>query len=234
MPGRFCAVIASGGGNYAWLYNNQLITHTNDSLVAVQTGDYAVIVTDAFGCSDTSQTYAMTWYPPLTVTISSTFTEICPGDSLSITSQVLGTPTAFQWLLNGIPIPGATQPSHAAVSDGNYQLQVTDANGCSYLSTILTMPPGSPPQATVDVPADSLICAGQSIDLTGHGIGTYQWLLNGQIIPGATDSVLGATSGGNYSLVVENGCGADTSLSIVMQASPGPTAAFDYENYPQK
>lgn len=225
--------IAGGGGSYSWLYNNQPITHSNDSLVATQTGDYTAIVTDIDGCSDTSQTYAMTWYPPLTVNVSSTISEICPGDSLEITSQVLGMATAFQWLLDGIPIPGATQATHPAVSSGNYQLQVTDANGCNYLSPGLSLTPGNPPNAIADQPSDTLICAGQSISLTGHGIGTYQWLLDGQAIPGANDSVFDATSGGNYSLVVENGCGADTSSGIAMQASPGPTAAFDYENYPR-
>jgi gliding motility-associated-like protein len=225
--------IATGGGSYSWIYNNQPFAHTNDSLFAAQTGDYTVIVTDAFGCSDTSQTYAMTWYPPLTVSISSTFTEICPGDSLLISSQVVGSATAFQWILDGIPIPGATQPAHASVSPGDYQLQVTDANGCTYFSSTLTMSPGTAPVATIDQPQDSLICAGQNIPLNGHGIGSYQWLLNGQPIPGATDSTHEAIQGGNYQLVVQNGCGADTSTGIQMQASPGPTAAFDYENYSQ-
>jgi gliding motility-associated-like protein len=174
----------------------------------------------------------MTWYPPLTLSITAADPDICPGDTVLLSSQVVGNAATYQWLQNGIPVPGAVAPTHPATSAGDYVLQITDANGCAYHSDTLNLLPGNPPLAGTDAPSDSLICAGRSISLQGHGTGTYQWLLNGQPIPGATDSVYDATASGSYSLVVENGCGADTSAGIDLIASPGPQAAFDYENYP--
>ena len=48
------------------------------------------------------------------------------------------TPAAgFQWLLNGVPIDGATDQTHSAATGGWYQVQVFDPNGCSSISDSL-------------------------------------------------------------------------------------------------
>ena len=55
-----------------------------------------------------------------------------------------------------------------------------------------------------------------SIDATGSGTLNYQWQLNGVNVPGATDSTLTIPSGtvtnaGNYTVVVSNPYGTNTS-----------------------
>jgi hypothetical protein len=45
------------------------------------------------------------------------------GNNLSVTP-------AYQWILNGNAIPGATASTYTATSTGGYEVQVTDANGC--------------------------------------------------------------------------------------------------------
>ena len=46
---------------------------------------------------------------------------------------------SYQWILNGNPISGATTSFLKATTNGNYQLIVTDQNGCSDTSTVLNV-----------------------------------------------------------------------------------------------
>ena len=40
----------------------------------------------------------------------------------------------YQWYLNGAPIAGATQQDWIPLVNGNYSVEITDANGCSAMS----------------------------------------------------------------------------------------------------
>lgn len=73
------------------------------------------------------------------------------SDTLSFTIDALPVPTvqvsgnvvisseaaSYQWLENGNPLPGATEQELETPYDGNYQVLVTDANGCSGLSEVV-------------------------------------------------------------------------------------------------
>jgi hypothetical protein len=41
---------------------------------------------------------------------------------------------SFQWLLNGVPIAGATGSSYEAQETGSYQVEIVDVNGCQSVS----------------------------------------------------------------------------------------------------
>jgi hypothetical protein len=41
---------------------------------------------------------------------------------------------AYQWYLNGTPLPGATSQTHMALSDGNYSVEIKDGWDCSSFS----------------------------------------------------------------------------------------------------
>ena len=41
---------------------------------------------------------------------------------------------SYQWLLNSVPIPGATSQTYTAVANGTYRVKVKDANGCESFS----------------------------------------------------------------------------------------------------
>jgi hypothetical protein len=44
----------------------------------------------------------------------------------------------YQWYLDSTIIPGATYQSYITSQNGDYQVRVTDANGCSSLSAVFT------------------------------------------------------------------------------------------------
>lgn len=54
---------------------------------------------------------------------------------LSVSTSSQGPGNTYQWYKNGNPIPGATSLDYTIDSTGNYALMVTNADGCSQLST---------------------------------------------------------------------------------------------------
>jgi hypothetical protein len=64
-----------------------------------------------------------------------------PSPSFSISGLTLTTNTyaSYQWLLNGQPISGENTQSITADMNGNYQVIVTDSNGCTDTSAIRTI-----------------------------------------------------------------------------------------------
>jgi gliding motility-associated-like protein len=80
------------------------------------------------------------------------------------------------------------------------------------------------PVASV-TPGPISICQGDSAMLNCSPIAgvIYQWQLNGANIPGANGTGINAAQTGNYSVIVSNACGADTSSLINVSINPSPT-----------
>lgn len=124
--------------------------------------------------------------------------------------------SAYQWLFNGEPISGATgsrlvlgnlQPSQ----EGGYSVQVANAVGTTTSATasVVVVEPivvqQQPESEVVDIDEPVVL----RVVATGHPAPRYQWRLNGDIIPGATDSTYTisaaqASSGGKYSVALAN------------------------------
>lgn len=104
---------------YQW-NNNE----TSQCFYAKASGNFRVTTTDVNGCEGISDDLYVTVHPPVLASISATL------DTLTATSGV-----SYQWYFEGTEITGATSQSHIAIQDGNYSVEVTDANGCSALSS---------------------------------------------------------------------------------------------------
>lgn len=143
-------------------------------------------------------------------------------------------PVSYRWFFNGYPltdsarISGATNAlltiSNAQFSDiGTYSVIVSNALGVVQ-STGAVLTVISPPIITLE-PVGMTAVAGTNITLTTAATGTpplsYQWLLEGQAILGATKSSLSlsnvqSSQRGNYSLRVTNVYGVtDSSNALV-------------------
>ena len=109
--------------------------------------------------------------------------------------------------------PGAlsTTGAHQVVSGGFDDGFVAKFIEC-------TVPAITALSATTFCQGDSVILAGP----VGSGY-TYQWMLNGANINGATDTTYTAIGGGNYSLALTTtACGLDTSFTIQVTVNPLP------------
>lgn len=107
-----------GYSSYVW--NNNVNT---TQITATTSGDYYAQVSNADGCTATSDTVSVTVHPlPLTPTITYTM-----SDTIMISSALQGN----QWYFNGVELSGSTDDTLRPYNFGNYSVMVEDANGCA-------------------------------------------------------------------------------------------------------
>jgi len=237
---------------FQWFKNGSAIagatspTYEINSAQTSDAGSYYVTATNAGGSiisntavltvggSGTAQEDAFTTQPQ-NETVNA-------GNSASFSVQIGGTQniTSFQWYLNGVAIPGATQEDYqissvTASDSGVYTLTITDAGGAvtSNGATLTIVSPATGPTITGQ-PQSKTVNTGSSVALSITAGGTpapnYQWYKNGAAISGATRATLllsGATSAdtGTYTCVASNSAGSVTSqaaiLSVITTSNPG-------------
>ncbi len=113
-------------------------------------------------------------------------------------------------------------------ASGSYNVILTGSNNCDSTATlILTV--NSLPTGSIS-PGNATICIGSSQILTVSGGVSYQWLLNGAPINGATTDVITVTTQGIYSVEINaaNGCKAMASNTANIQVIQKPITAFDF------
>jgi hypothetical protein len=194
-------VNASGGcPNYTYLWDNGAITASVTNLSA---GVHTVTVTDAHGGTNVN-TVILTEPSPITVNLGN-ISGSCTGSS---TGSVDITPIGGNSCAPGYSFlwsTGATTQNLTNVPGGTYTVTVTDPMGCTGTQTA-TVPVTAGPTPTISS-AGNVLTSNQSWV-------TYQWLLNGVPIPGATSANYTGTVTGDYTLVVTdaNGCSGTSGL----------------------
>ncbi len=198
--GNSVTLNASPGSTYLW--SNGATTQT---ITVATAGNYAVTVTNANGCSDASTATAVTVLPPLSIPsiTPSGATTFCQGNSVTLTASAGST---YHWSNN------ATTSSITVSTAGNYVVTVTNANGCSAVSsaTVVTVNP-LPAIPSITASGATTFCQGNSVTLTASAGSTYHWSNN------ATTSSITVSAAGNYVVTVTNanGCSAVSSATVV-------------------
>jgi hypothetical protein len=212
--------LTTSGGNgatYQWFYNGSLINLATDSFyLATATGSYSCITQFPIGCDGQSAPVVLTFSPPpAAFAIALGDTVFCPGFPVDLLAVGNG---SFQWLLNGAPIPGATNANLAANIGGNYSVAVTIPGGCTATSSDVTVTNGSVPNAQLSLTGPNVYCAGDSSLLQAAGGGTYSWLIDSLPVIGLIDSSLYVSSSGVYQVIATSadGC-ADTTAGITIR-----------------
>jgi len=122
---------------------------------------------------------------------------ICIGDSVQLSGDGASTyswfPVAF------LDDPYVNDPYSFPTTTTTYYLTGTDADGCTGIDTVTVF--------VSPLPVTDITATGAT--LTASGGTTYQWLLNGEIIPGATSSTYTATETGTYSVIVYSADGCE-------------------------
>jgi hypothetical protein len=203
---------ASGAGGcpgYTYAWSNGQTGATASGLGA---GTHTVTVTDATG-GTTVSTILLTSPPPFSVTTTSTGS--CEGfGSGTIAATATGgndcVSPSYLWS------NGSTATSLTGLTPGIYNLTVTDAGGCTVSRSISI--------ATLPTPLPTFTMSGNTLT-SNQTWSSYQWLLGGVDIPGATGNSFNAVQSGTYSLSVTdtNGCSGVTnadSLTFVGMADP--------------
>ena len=209
--------------DYDWyLGGNPIQLNGGTTLVATNPGTYSLNTTNANGCSAISSLVLTTVMLP-TVTVSAPVSSFCSGSAVTVSANLVNGAT-YQWYLNNQPIGSAILEGNTYTANvaGDYSVSVITAEGCEVISNIVSITENSLPNVSISANTTSF-CAGGSALLTATASGvTYQWLLNGNPIIGATNDSYSATQAGNYSVMVDNGCSATSnSITITVNNLPG-------------
>ena len=156
-------------------------------------------------------TMAVKANPTATITVNGP-TTYCSGTTPLTLSANSGTGLSYQWFKGSTSIAGATGINYSPTSSGTYtyKVRVTNANGCTKLSSGVSVTVNALPSATITAQGPTTFCAGDSVVLTANsGTGfLYQWKKNNTNISGATNQNYTAKTGGTYKVKVTktNGC----------------------------
>jgi gliding motility-associated-like protein len=161
--GATATLSALGATSFTWNPGN--IIGATVTVSPNSSTQFTVTGTNALGCIGT-RTVNLTVTPSPTVTASATSTNICIGNSTTLSA--LGA-TSFTWN------PGNILTATAVVSPTVTTIfTVTGANGaCSSTRTITIVVNPLPAISIVSTP--TAICAGDSATLTASGASTYTW-----------------------------------------------------------
>ena len=180
--------------------------------------------------ADTTKTYYLTSYASngniietdsVTVTVSSVPSSpvvssiqlnYCVGDvSSALSASALSGHTLNWYTSSGQSLSGAPTPSTASAGTSTYYVSQVNANGCESASTQITVTVSSLPQANITASSTPIICSGDSILFTVplSNQNSYQWKLNGSVIPGATSNSFYAKLNGLYSIKVIDSLGCE-------------------------
>jgi hypothetical protein len=188
---------SNGNGEWDWTCGGAQDDRAY-SLVQTSTGGFVVAgFTRSFGAGN-EDAYLVNFGPPLTVSIIPSAVAMRVSNSVTFSSSVSGgTPSySYQWYLNGTAVSGETSdswtftPTLAAFYLA--YLKITDNSSCTQQSN--TVPIHVAPDLSVSIfPISTVMDVGQSQTFSsvvseGTIPYTYQWFLDGIIVPEATSA----------------------------------------------
>ena len=171
------------------------------------------------------------------ISLQPTNLAVNAGNTASFSVSASGTPPlSYQWSFNGTNIANGTNLSLTLTNvqfsqAGSYSVVVTNQYG-SITSSNATMNVFAIPPFISSQPGNQWAYAGTTANFKVSAGGTlplaYQWNWNGTNLNGATNSLLTLTNvqlpvAGNYSVLVTNMAGAQSSSNAVLTVVPIPT-----------
>lgn len=180
---------------------------TGDVLPDIQvlrSGVYTVTVTDINGCNAVDSIQVNILKNPVPNLVAPML--ICPGSEIEIRTQ--NGFTQYQWNT------GDTTSSIRRNVAGNYQVTVTDANGCTGSASTEIM---LAPTPMVEIQGLAQVCEGDTARLSANPIfAGYEWST------GAKTPLIEITSPGNYTVTItdRNNCTAQDTFSVQFLKNP--------------
>ncbi len=184
---------------YAWTGPGGFSDNTED-IDSLAPGIYTLLVTDAAGCSFTSQPYTVSQPAVFTASLATSQNVTCFGSStgkadinVSGGTQMPTTTYAWKTVPGGQSVSSVKNPTNLAI--GTYNVTVTDNNGCT---TTLPNPvtitgPSSALSVATPVQKTNVVCYGAntgsiSLNISGGWSGNYTVSWN-PMIPGGANPI---------------------------------------------
>jgi gliding motility-associated-like protein len=153
---------------------------------------------------------------------------VCSPAEINLTSSAITVGSTPGLIYTYWKDANATQnlanPDKVSVS-GTYYMVGTSSTGCKSDPTPVIVTVNPLPVANIVTPLQTTICDKSPLTLTATGGTSYQWLLNGAAIAGATSSTYAASLAGSYEVnVIALGCtskvATPVNLSLIKAAIP--------------
>ncbi len=206
------ASITPSGGSPAYTYQWLPGGNSNSNATGLQAGQYTVTVTDANGCMAVDS--VIITQPPQLVADSTVINQTtCNNANGSATVYVGGGTPGYSYLWTP---GGQTTSSVSGLSDGTYNVTVTDANGCS-----ITVPVTITNAQITLVATGSIFCSGGNTATVNANINggskpyTYLWNPGGQ-----TTAIVSGLSAGTYTVSVTDSTGCTLTATITISQPP--------------
>ena len=208
--------------NYKWFTDtNVQVAGTTSTVSNLAAGKYYAIVTDAKGCSVTSELYEVTQPELLVINITPVNAVLCNGDkNASLRANAYGGLAGYTYKWHAVPDTGVlgTNVTLGGIGIGTYYVEVTDTKNNVSKSDLFII--NEPQKLDNTLSADYTLC-GDGNDWTiaqtpVGGTKPYNYLWN----TGATTEILKNVAPGTYSVTVTdfNGCSFTKSISFVAPA----------------
>ncbi len=224
---------ATGTGlSYQWSKNGAaLVDQTSSSLslnnvTAADAGTYTITLTGTCG-NPVTHSATLTVNENVVVASAPVSLTNCPGTTASFSVSATGTGLNYQWLKDGLALPGATSSTLtlnnvASVHAGPYAVVVrgTCGNAVTNSATLTVnenVVVASAPISLTNCPGTT---ASFNVSATGTGL-SYQWFKDRTPLPGQTASTLvlnniSSADAGVYSVEVTGVCGNPVSQAATL------------------
>ena len=209
--GSIDLAVSGGEPGYMYIWSSG---QSMEDIAGLSGGEYIVSVTDAIGCT-VSDTFNIQEPDLITILTENVTNIICFGDSdgtVSVTASGGTTPLSYD--IGAGPQAGG---SFTNLGVGTYQVTITDANGCSDISTLLTVT--EPPQLIIDSESSTdITCFGDNdgtiIVTASGGAGTLNYDIGSGTQASGTFTSLAA---GDYTMTITdaNGCTAESNIFTI-------------------
>ena len=218
-------------GTYEWT-GDGLNATTGQTVTASTAGfnagtyTYTVTLTDTNGCTNTASVDVQVDTNPDVVI--DPVAPVCQGTAFDLSASNIPGAT-YDWSGIGISGTGQTVTVSAGLAAGtyDYNVTVTDANGCSgtAATTVVVNPE---PVVSID-PTDD-ICEYETATLVANGpAGTYEWTGDGlDNTTGSTVTVSDLTAGDyDYTVTMTDANGCSATASTTLTVNPTPTVSIE-------
>jgi gliding motility-associated-like protein len=229
--GEDANLLASGGDSYIWTPNITL----NDGSIAnpmatpPATTVYTVTVVDANNCTDSDDiTVSVVPSPSLDAGPDE---NICEGDVVQL--NAIGTGD-FQWTGTNLSSTTVADPTAIPTTTITYYVELTDANNCTTLDSVIV---DVDPIPVADFPDPVAVCDGNAVQFNDNSTGTitnYDWDFGDGTVGIGTNPAHIYPGIGTYNVTLSttsaNGCFATT--NGIAEVIIGPIPVFSISNGP--
>jgi gliding motility-associated-like protein len=213
--------VTGGTAPYQYNFNNQGLSGTTD-YAGLASGTYPVLVQDNNGCTYSTTANVTQQTGPTAVVATPTNATCGQTNGSVVLGNVTGGTAPYEFNFNNQGF--STTTTYSGLGSGTYTIVVSDANDCTY-STTVNVGSSSSPTAVVATPTNAT--CGQTngsvvLGAVTGGTGPYEFNFNSQGF--STTTTYSGLGSGIYTIVVSdvNNCTYSTTVAVTATGS-GPT-----------